>query len=55
MKLAQMSLISSPHSLGTTRKAAGSAEAFERIDREYVMSLDPPIVRDADRSISDMF
>lgn len=23
--------------LGTTRKAAGSAEAFEKIDREYVI------------------
>lgn len=27
--------------LGTTRKAAGSAEAFERIDREYVLCRPP--------------
>ena len=30
------SLLDSYHSLGTTRAAAGSAAAFEKIDKEYV-------------------
>jgi hypothetical protein len=32
-------MITTLHRLGTTRAKAGSAEAFEKIDREYVSQI----------------